>query len=117
MKSNQKFFKKSKFLPVDNFFENILYDNQFGYYATKQPFGRDGDFITSPKVSNLFSEIIAIWLINTWENFGKPKKFNFVELGPGDGSLTKTLLDTFKKFPEFNSVKKVYLYEKFLRNI
>ena len=112
MKSNQKFFKKSKFLPVDNFFENILYDNQFGYYATKQPFGRDGDFITSPKVSNLFSEIIAIWLINTWENFGKPKKFNFVELGPGDGSLTKTLLNTFKKFPEFNSVKKIYLYEK-----
>ena len=112
MKSNQKFFKKSKFLPVDNFFENILYDSQFGYYATKQPFGRDGDFITSPKVSNLFSEIIAIWLINTWENFGKPKKFNFVELGPGDGSLTKTLLDIFKKFPEFNSVKKIYLYEK-----
>jgi len=112
MKSNQKFFKKSKFLPVDNFFENILYDNQFGYYATKQPFGRDGDFITSPKVSNLFSEIIAIWLINTWENFGKPKKFSFVELGPGDGSLTKTLLNTFKKFPEFNSAKKIYLYEK-----
>ena len=46
MKSNQKFFKKSKFLPVDNFFENILYDNRFGYYATKQPFGRNGDFIT-----------------------------------------------------------------------
>ena len=112
MKSNQKFFKKSKFLPVDNFFENILYDKQFGYYATKKPFGQDGDFITSPKVSNLFSEIIAIWLINTWENFGKPKKFNFVELGPGDGSLTKTLLDTFKKFPEFNSIKKIYLYEK-----
>ena len=112
MKSIKKFFKKSKYLPVDNFFENILYDNQFGYYATKQPFGRDGDFITSPKVSNLFSEIIAIWLINTWENFGKPKKFNFVELGPGDGSLAKTLLVTFKKFREFNSVKKIYLYEK-----
>ena len=59
MKSNQKFFKKSKFLPVDNFFENILYDNRFGYYATKQPFGRNGDFITSPKVSNLFSEILC----------------------------------------------------------
>jgi len=109
MKSNQKFFKKSKFLPVDNFFENILYDNQFGYYATKQPFGRDGDFITSPKVSNLFSEIIAIWLINTWENFGKPKKFNFVELGPGDGSLTKTLLNTFKKLDKDNSTKIIIL--------
>ncbi len=112
MRSNQKFFKKSKFLPVDNFFENVLYDNQFGYYKTKEPFGLDGDFITSPKVSNLFSEIIAIWLINTWENFGKPKKFNIIELGPGDGSLAKTLLSTFKKFPEFNSVKKIYLYEK-----
>ena len=112
MKSNQQFFKKSKFLPVDNFFENILYDNRCGYYATKQPFGRNGDFITSPKVSNLFSEIIAIWLINTWENFGKPKKINLVELGPGDGSLAKTLLNTFKKFPEFNSVKKIHLYEK-----
>ena len=112
MKSNQKFFKNSKFLPADIFFENVLYDNQFGYYSTRQPFGYKGDFITSPKVSNLFSEIVAIWLINTWENFGKPKKFNFVELGPGDGSLTKTLLDTFKKFPEFNSIKKVYLYEK-----
>ena len=56
--------------------------------------------------------MIAIWLINTWENFGRPKKFNFVELGPGDGSLTKTLLETFKKFPEFNSAKRIYLYEQ-----
>ncbi len=112
MKSNQRFFKTSKFLPVDNFFENVLYDSQFGYYTTGKPFKREGDFITSPKISNLFSEIIAIWLINTWENFGKPKKFNFIELGPGDGSLAKSLLDTFKKFPEFNSIKKIYLYEK-----
>ena len=112
MKSNLKFFKKSRFLPVDNFFKNVLYDKQFGYYATNQPFGIKGDFITSPNVSSLFSEMIAIWLINTWENLGKPKKLNFVELGPGDGSLMKTLLETFKKFPEFNSVKKIFLYEK-----
>tara|TARA_B100000963_G_scaffold281476_1_gene249981 strand:+ start:3492 stop:4556 length:1065 start_codon:yes stop_codon:yes gene_type:complete len=112
MKSNLKFFKNSKFLPVDIFFENVLYNSNFGYYATKQPLGKDGDFITSPKVSNLFSEMIAIWVISTWEKLGKPKKFNFVELGPGDGSLTKTLLKTFKKFPEFNSIVKIYLYEK-----
>ena len=115
MKSNQKFFKKSKFLPVDNFFENILYDNQFGYYATKQPFGRDGDFITSPKVSNLFSEIIAIWLINTWENFGKPKKFNFIELGPGDGLPSVIALKNFiqpSKNPNFTRFN-VFLRDKF----
>ncbi len=119
MKSNKKFFKKIKTLPVDNLFQNVLYDSKFGYYSTKKPFGLKGDFVTSPKISNLFSEMIAIWLITSWEVFGKPKKFNIVELGPGDGSLLKVLLKTFKKFPEFNLAKKIYLYEKsnFLRCI
>ncbi len=112
MKSNLKFFKKSKVLPVDSFFNNVLYDHKFGYYSSKQPFGKEGDFITSPKISNLFSEMIGIWIVASWELFGKPKKINIVELGPGDGSLTKILLNTFKKFPEFNLAKKVYLYEQ-----
>ncbi len=111
MKSNIKFFKKKKFLPADKFFENVLYDKKVGYYSNKQPFGEKGDFITSPKISNLFSEIIAIWIISTWQIFRKPKNFNIVELGPGDGSLTKVLLNVFKRFPEFNTAKKIYLYE------
>ena len=56
---------------------------------------KNGDFITSPTISNLFSEILAIWIISTWEKFEKPKIFNLVELGPGDGSLTK---DTYSNF-------------------
>ena len=97
MKSNIKFFKKKKTLPVDKFFKNVLYDNKFGYYSSRQPFGKDGDFITSPKISQLFSEMIAIWIISTWESFGKPKIFNIVELGPGDGSLASVLLKSFKQ--------------------
>ncbi len=112
MKSNLKFFKKSKKLPIDKFFMNVLYDNKFGYYASNQPFGLKGDFTTAPKISILFSEIIAIWIISVWEKLDKPEKFNIIELGPGDGSLTKVLLKTFKKFPEFNSAKKIYLYEE-----
>ena len=112
MKSNLKFFKKSKKLPIDKFFMNVLYDNKFGYYASNQPFGLKGDFTTAPKISILFSEIIAIWIISVWEKLDKPEKFNIIELGPGDGSLTKVLLRTFKKFPEFNSAKKIYLYEE-----
>ena len=65
---------------------------KIGYYSTKQPFGKSGDFITSPKISNLFSEMIALWIISTWQIFGKPKNFNIIELGPGDGSLIKVLL-------------------------
>ena len=111
MKSNLKFFKKSKFLPVDEFFNNVLYDKKIGYYTAKHPFGSEGDFMTAPTISNLFSEMIAIWIISTWEIFGKPKNINIVELGPGDGSLTKVLINVFKRFPKFNAAKKIYLFE------
>ena len=112
MKTNKIFFKKSKILPVDQFFSNVLYDKKLGYYNSRIPFGKKGDFITSPSVTNLFSEIIAIWIIACWESFGKPKSFNIVELGPGDGTLSKTLLKSFERFPEFNSTKKLFLYEE-----
>ena len=119
MKTNLNFFKKSKSLSVDNFFQNVLYDNKFGYYNLKHPFGSKGDFITAPNISKLFCEMIAIWIISTWENLGKPKKLNIVELGPGDGSLIKILLKVFQKFPEFDSSKQIYLFEisKFLKKI
>ena len=112
MKTNKIFFKNSKILPIDGFFRNVLYDKKFGYYSSKIPFGEKGDFITSPKISNMFSEMIAIWFVACWESFGKPKNFNIVELGPGDGTLTKTLLETFKRFHDFNSIKKLFLYEE-----
>ena len=97
MKSNINYFFKSKILTIDKFFNNILFDKKKGYYTSKNPFGKTGDFLTSPNISNLFSEIIGIWLISTWEIFGKPKRFNIVELGPGDGSLIKILIRTFEK--------------------
>ncbi len=112
MKTNKIFFKNSKILTVDRFLNNVLYDKKFGYYSSRIPFGEKGDFITSPKITSLFSEIIAIWIIACWESFGKPKNFNVVELGPGDGSLSRILLKSFKKFPEFNAVKKLFLYEE-----
>ena len=111
MKLNLKNLIIQKPIPIDEFIEKI-YEPKIGYYSSKDPFGKKGDFITSPTISNLFSEIIAIWLISTWEKIGKPKRFNFIELGPGDGSLTKVITDTLKKFPEINKAIKIYLYEK-----
>ncbi len=105
-------FKIDKLIPVDDFIETALYHPDFGYYTKKVCFGRQGDFITAPTISNLFSEIIGIWLISTWETLGKPKILNLVELGPGDGSLAEVLIKTFKNFPEFNKSIKFYLYEK-----
>ena len=45
----------------------------------KNPFGKEGDFITAPNITRLFSEIIAIWIITFWKSIGSPKKFNLLE--------------------------------------
>ena len=94
-------------ITVADYMNICLLHPKHGYYSKQDPFGKKGDFITSPTISNLFSEIIAIWLISAWEKMGKPKIFNFVELGPGDGSLTKVIINTVKKFPELNKAIKI----------
>jgi NADH dehydrogenase [ubiquinone] 1 alpha subcomplex assembly factor 7 len=107
-----KYFPESKKIPIDKFIFNVLYDKDYGYYSKKIPFGRNGDFITSPGISSLFSEIIALWVISLWEQMDKPKIFNVVELGPGSGQMCKTLLKVFKKFPIFFDSVNFFLYEK-----
>ena len=89
------FLKENKSISLDQFINISLYDKKFGYYMKKNPFGKNGDFITSPLISNLFGEMIAIWCVAYWEHLGKPRKILLVELGPGDGTLCKDLLDTF----------------------
>ena len=64
----------NKPIPVDEFVEKVLYHSKIGYYAKKIPFGSQGDFITAPTISNLFSEIVTIWVVSTWEKLGKPNK-------------------------------------------
>lgn len=112
MNSNSKYFKKLKKLPVDKFFEDVLYNKKYGYYAKQIPFGEKGDFITAPTVSNLFGEILGVWIISYWENLNKPKNFNVIELGPGNAQLSKMLIKTFKKFNEFNKNHNFYLHER-----
>ena len=73
MISNKSFFNNSKVIPVDQFIENVLYNKKTGYYSSKTPFGKKGDFLTAPGISNLFSEIIGIWLVSTWDTLGRPK--------------------------------------------
>ena len=114
MKLNFKFFKNSKILTVDNFFKNVLYDQKYGYYSTKQPFGDKGDFITAPKISILFSEMIAIWIISFWRSLGSPKKFNLIELGAGNGEMMKIMIESFKNFPKFFNSCNLLIHEKSL---
>ena len=103
--------KEKKSIPLDRFINIALYDKKFGYYMKKNPFGKQGDFITSPLISNLFGEMIAVWCVAYWEHLNKPKKILIVELGPGDGTLCKNLLDTFKQFENFYNCLEINLLE------
>ena len=67
-------------LPLDKFINFSLYNKKFGYYMKKNPFGERGDFTTSPNISRIFSEMIAVWVISFWQSLGSPKKFNFLNL-------------------------------------
>ena len=92
--------KKKVNLPLDEFIDFSLYNKRFGYYMKKNPFGKEGDFITAPNISRLFSEMIAIWIISFWQSLGSPKKFNLVELGSGNGEMMRVLIESFQSFPE-----------------
>ena len=99
-------------LPLDEFINLSLYNKRFGYYMKKNPFGKEGDFITAPNISRLFSEIIAIWILNFWQSLGSPKKFNLIELGAGNGEMMKILLESFNNFPVFLSSCNFFIHEK-----
>ena len=111
MKKIINILKEKKSIPLDQFINISLYDKKFGYYMKKNPFGKNGDFITSPLISNLFGEMLAIWCISFWEHMGKPRKILLVELGPGEGTLCADLLKTFKQFKNFYNSLEINLLE------
>ena len=68
------FLKEKKSIPLDQFINFALYNKKFGYYMKKNPFGKGGDFITSPLISELFGEMLTVWCVAFWEHIGKPNK-------------------------------------------
>ena len=104
--------KKDLILSLDKFIKKSLYEKNNGYYMSKNPFGKKGDFITSPNISIFFSEMIAVWIISFWKNLKEPKKLNIIELGAGNGEMINVISKTFEKFPSFNNACKIHILEK-----
>ena len=74
-------------LSVARFMEDALGHPRLGYYMGRDPFGREGDFITAPEISQMFGELIGLWCVVAWQAMGEPTPVNLVELGPGRGTL------------------------------
>ena len=75
--------------------------NNAAYYAGRDPFGRGGDFITAPEVSQMFGEIVGLWCVDAWERLGRPADIRLVELGPGRGVLMADALRAARLEPAF----------------
>ena len=98
-------------ISVAQYMTMALHDPQGGYYATRDPFGRGGDFITAPEVSQMFGEMLGLWLAQAWEEQGRPKRPVLMELGPGRGTLMIDMLRALKAVPDFLGGLDVVLVE------
>ena len=109
----------NKHIPFDKFIDIALYHKKTGYYMKKNPFGKDGDFITAPNISILFSEMLAIWCLAFWEHLGCPKKINIIELGAGNGEMMCQMIKVFERFNKFRESSNYFILEKsqFLKKI
>ena len=88
-------------MSVASFMDLALGHPEFGYYQTRDPFGAAGDFITAPDVSQVFGELLGLWLATAWHEAGKPTPFRLVELGPGRGQLMADVIRVAAKVPGF----------------
>jgi len=79
------------------------------YYATRDPLGRD--FITAPEISQVFGELMGLWIVQAWADQGRPREKRLVELGPGRGTLMADALRAARVAPEFRDGLEIVLVE------
>lgn len=98
-------------MPVDEYMGLCLADSEHGYYTTRDPLGARGDFITAPEISQMFGELIGLWMTAVWKQMGSPAQVRIIELGPGRGTLMKDALRAAQVVPAFRDAVALHLIE------
>ncbi|MDW5312864.1 class I SAM-dependent methyltransferase [Rhizobium sp. PL01] len=99
-------------ISVTDYFSLCLADPEHGYYKTREPFGQSGDFITAPEISQLFGEMLGIFLVQAWQRHGAPNPVNIAEIGPGRGTMMADILRVVAKLsPALYEAASVHLVE------
>jgi NADH dehydrogenase [ubiquinone] 1 alpha subcomplex assembly factor 7 len=96
---------------LDRYMALCLQHPRHGYYMTQDPFGAQGDFITAPEISQMFGEMIGLWLADAWALSGAPQPARLVELGPGRGTLMADVLRALRVAPGLSERLEVDLVE------
>ena len=98
-------------MPVRQYMALCLTHPEHGYYMNRDPFGRAGDFVTSPEVSQMFGELAGLWAASLWQAIGAPENVRLVELGPGRGTLMLDAMRAANVVPAFRDALVIHLVE------
>lgn len=98
-------------ISIADYMQECLLHPKYGYYATRDPFGQQGDFITAPEISQMFGELLGLCLAQAWLDRGAPSTFALAELGPGRGTLMADILRATRSVPGFHAAMDLHLIE------
>lgn len=98
-------------MPVADYMRLCLTHPQYGYYVTRAAIGAGGDFITAPEVSQMFGELVGLWVAAAWQEMGAPDNVRLVELGPGRGTMMLDVLRAAKAAKKFYAAIVLHLVE------
>ena len=98
-------------MPVWRYMELCLVHPEHGYYVSRDPLGREGDFTTAPEVSQMFGELIGLWTASVWKSIGSPPMLRLVELGPGRGTMMADALRALRVLPPLYQSLSIHLVE------
>jgi NADH dehydrogenase [ubiquinone] 1 alpha subcomplex assembly factor 7 len=107
----KKLIKSSGPMPVWRYMELCLMHPKHGYYVSRDPLGREGDFTTAPEVSQMFGELLGLWAASAWKAIGSPPVLRLVELGPGRGTMMADVLRALRVLPPLYQSLSIHLVE------
>ena len=98
-------------IPVSTYMSEALTNPRYGYYVSHDPFGKGGDFITAPEVSQMFGEMIGLWFADVWLKMDRPFRVHLIELGPGKGTLMADFIRVLDVLPDLKNAVQLHLVE------